>query len=225
MGLPVAARRVIVEARAARTAAIAAEQIRRHAAFIQKHVVTHVAQRLRVLPLASRSGDVSATLFVRVYGFLTAGPNRSMARHSVLSAAVVGSCSRNSAKVVSRRPSPAITPRLRDDASNFALRNYPMQLRNYAITQLRDFATTQCNDPIAQSPNAITQLPNHPMQLPNYAITQLPNLPAPPGSPSPGRTWRPPGRRRHWPGAPPRSPWRRRRSRARASPRRCRRRR
>ena len=67
--LPVAARRVIVEARTARTSAIAAEQIRGDAAFIQKDVVPSVAQRLGLSPLPSRGRDVRSTLFVGVYRF------------------------------------------------------------------------------------------------------------------------------------------------------------
>jgi hypothetical protein len=69
VGLPVAARRVIVETRAAGTAAIAAEEIRGHTAFIQKDVLADAAQRLPGLPLAARRGDVRSTLFVGVYGF------------------------------------------------------------------------------------------------------------------------------------------------------------
>lgn len=67
--LPVTARGVIVQARAAGTAPIAAEEIGGDAAFIQKDVLAHVAQGLRGRPLAARRGDVRATLFVGAYGF------------------------------------------------------------------------------------------------------------------------------------------------------------
>lgn len=67
--LPMTAWRVIVQARAARAAPIAAEQIRRDATFIEKDVLPHVTQRLRVAPLAACPRDVRATLFVGVYGF------------------------------------------------------------------------------------------------------------------------------------------------------------
>ena len=53
---------------AARTAAVAAQEIRRHATFIEEHVVRHVVQGLRVLPVAARVRDVRATLLGGVDG-------------------------------------------------------------------------------------------------------------------------------------------------------------
>ena len=68
-GLPVAAGGVIVEPFAARTAAIASQQVRRHATFIEKHVLAHVAERLPGAPLSPCRGDSRASLFVGVYRF------------------------------------------------------------------------------------------------------------------------------------------------------------
>ena len=67
--LPMTAGGVIMEAGAARAPTIAPEQIRRHAAFIEKHVLPHLAERLPVAPLATFSGDVGPALFVGVDGF------------------------------------------------------------------------------------------------------------------------------------------------------------
>jgi len=69
VGLPMTAGRVIVEPRAAWAPAIAPEQVGRHAAFIQKDVVAHLAQRLPVAPAVTLSHDVGAALFVGVYRF------------------------------------------------------------------------------------------------------------------------------------------------------------
>ena len=69
VGLPVAARRVIAEAHAARTPAVAAQEIRRDARFIDEDVAARVVQRLGVLPPAARRGDVRPALFVGVYRF------------------------------------------------------------------------------------------------------------------------------------------------------------
>jgi len=66
---PMAARRVIPEAGATQAAAVPAEQIRRHAAFIQKDILRHVAERLPAPPLAPSCGDVRPTLLVGVYRF------------------------------------------------------------------------------------------------------------------------------------------------------------
>ena len=60
---------VIVEPDAARTAAIPSQQIGRHATFIEKHVLAHVAQRLPSLPLSPRRGDIRTSLLVGVYRF------------------------------------------------------------------------------------------------------------------------------------------------------------
>ena len=67
--LPVAARRVIVEARASETPTIAAEQVGGDATFIEKDVLPCVAQGQPVSPPAAFSGDVGAPLFVGVYRF------------------------------------------------------------------------------------------------------------------------------------------------------------
>ena len=69
VGLPMATGRVIVEARARGTPAIAPQQIGRHAAFIEKHVLAHVAQRLPRPPLPARRRDIRPTLFVGVNRF------------------------------------------------------------------------------------------------------------------------------------------------------------
>ena len=63
------ARRVVVQASAARTPAVAAQQVRRHAALVQKHILTGIVQRLPVAPVPPLPRDVSAPLFVGVYGF------------------------------------------------------------------------------------------------------------------------------------------------------------
>ena len=67
--LPVAARRVIVEARAAQTAAIPSQQIGRDATLIEKDVLPDIAQRLPPAPPAARRRHVRSSLFVGVYGF------------------------------------------------------------------------------------------------------------------------------------------------------------
>jgi hypothetical protein len=67
--LPMAAGRVIAEPHAAETAPVAAQQIGRHAAFIDKDILPGVVQRQPVAPAAPLSGDVGATLFVGVYRF------------------------------------------------------------------------------------------------------------------------------------------------------------
>jgi hypothetical protein len=58
-----------VEPDAARTAAIASQQVRRHATFIEKHVLAHVAQRLPGAPLSPGRGDIRASLLVGVDRF------------------------------------------------------------------------------------------------------------------------------------------------------------
>ena len=70
MRLPMAARRVIPEAHAARTAAIATQQIGRHARFVDEDVGAGGVERLRGVPLATGGRDVRPPLFVGVYGFL-----------------------------------------------------------------------------------------------------------------------------------------------------------
>jgi hypothetical protein len=67
--LPVTARRVIVEARAPETPTIAAQEVGRDATFIEKDVLSRVAERQPVSPLAAFSGDVGAPLLVGVNRF------------------------------------------------------------------------------------------------------------------------------------------------------------
>ena len=67
--LPVSAGRVIAEPQAAWAAAVAPQQIGRHAGFVEKDEMPGIAERLRLLPVAAGRGDVRATLFVGVYGF------------------------------------------------------------------------------------------------------------------------------------------------------------
>jgi len=67
--LPMTAGRVIAEAGAAQAAAVTAQQIRGHAAFIQKHQLRHVAERLPGLPLPPGEGDIRPALLVGVYRF------------------------------------------------------------------------------------------------------------------------------------------------------------
>jgi hypothetical protein len=67
--LPMAARRMVMQPRPAGAAAIPPQQVGGDAALIEKDVLSYIAQRLQVLPLAARRGDVRTPLFVRVYGF------------------------------------------------------------------------------------------------------------------------------------------------------------
>jgi len=67
--LPVTAGRVIAEAGAAQAAAVPAQQIRRDATFIQKHILLRGAERLPSLPLPPGGGDIRPTLLVGVYRF------------------------------------------------------------------------------------------------------------------------------------------------------------
>jgi hypothetical protein len=60
---------VIVQAGAAWTAPIAPQEVRRHAAFVEEHVLPRIVERLGVAPLPTLRGDVSAPLFVGVNGF------------------------------------------------------------------------------------------------------------------------------------------------------------
>jgi hypothetical protein len=67
--LPMAARRVIAEPGAPQTSAVAAQQIGRHAAFIEEDVLADVAERQPRTPLASGRDDVRSSLLVGVDGF------------------------------------------------------------------------------------------------------------------------------------------------------------
>jgi hypothetical protein len=60
---------VIVQPHPTRAAAIAAQQIGRHAAFVDKHIPVGVVRRLPLAPESSLRGDISAALFVGVYRF------------------------------------------------------------------------------------------------------------------------------------------------------------
>jgi hypothetical protein len=60
---------VIVKPVATRAAAIAPQQVRRDAAFIEKHVLSGIADRQPVPPLLTRRDDIRPALFVGVNGF------------------------------------------------------------------------------------------------------------------------------------------------------------
>jgi hypothetical protein len=66
---PMTARRVIVQARAARTAAITAQQVGCDAALVNEDVPRRIVDRLDVPPLPTLRRDISAPLFVGVYRF------------------------------------------------------------------------------------------------------------------------------------------------------------
>ena len=69
MRLPMTARRVVVEPRPLRTSTVPPQQIGRDAAFVEKDVLPHVAERLPLAPAAPLSDDVGASLLVGVDGF------------------------------------------------------------------------------------------------------------------------------------------------------------
>jgi len=60
---------MVTEARAARTAAIAPQQIRGDAGLIDEDVGARVVERLRVAPLPAGGRDIRPALLVRVYRF------------------------------------------------------------------------------------------------------------------------------------------------------------
>ena len=62
-------RRVIPEPLATRTPPIPAQQVGRHAAFIEEDILTDIAERLPLAPPPTLSGNVGPALFVGVYGF------------------------------------------------------------------------------------------------------------------------------------------------------------
>ena len=66
---PMAARRVIRDARAAQAARVATEQIGRDPGFVHEDVAGRIVERQRLAPSPASGNDVMATLFVRVYGF------------------------------------------------------------------------------------------------------------------------------------------------------------
>ena len=67
--LPVTAGGVIAEAGAVQAATVPAQQIGGDTAFIQKHILRHVAERLPGLPLAAGRRDIRPALLVGVYRF------------------------------------------------------------------------------------------------------------------------------------------------------------
>jgi hypothetical protein len=69
VGVPPPTGGVVAEPGAARAPAVAPEQIGRHAAFIEKDILTDIAEGLRLAPPSTLSGDVGAALLVGVYGF------------------------------------------------------------------------------------------------------------------------------------------------------------
>ena len=69
VGLPVATRRVIANARAAQAAGVAADEIRGHARFVDEDILARVAEWQRLMPPAPGGRDIRPTLFVGVYGF------------------------------------------------------------------------------------------------------------------------------------------------------------
>lgn len=72
-GVPPAVGRVIDHVDPAPAARIATDEIRAHAAFIQKHQPRGVKRRGRLLPQRAGEGDVSAVVFGRAYGFFKVG--------------------------------------------------------------------------------------------------------------------------------------------------------
>ena len=68
-GLPVMMRRVIVHARAAPAPAVAPEEVRRDATFIEKREAGGVNRRGDASPVGPRGGDVGAILFGRAHRF------------------------------------------------------------------------------------------------------------------------------------------------------------
>lgn len=69
VGLPMAARRMIAKPDTAEAPAVAPQQIRGDAAFVEKDVLLGVVQRLVGAPAAALSRDVGPTLFVGVHRF------------------------------------------------------------------------------------------------------------------------------------------------------------
>jgi len=67
--LPMTARGVVVEARAAEAPTIAAQEVGRHPALVDEDVLACVAQRQPGAPLTTLGRDVSSPLFVGVDGF------------------------------------------------------------------------------------------------------------------------------------------------------------
>jgi hypothetical protein len=64
-----AARRVITQSQPARAAPVATQQIGGDTRLVEEDVPARIVQGQRVLPLATRRGDVRSPLFVGVYRF------------------------------------------------------------------------------------------------------------------------------------------------------------
>src|SRR5256885_950077 len=96
-----AAGRVITESHAARAATVASQQVRRHATFIEKDVLAHIAEGLPGAPRPTGRDNVRPSLFVGVYRFfdgqlqaINRSPQGAQRRCG-------GEASRNSASVAS----------------------------------------------------------------------------------------------------------------------------
>jgi hypothetical protein len=69
VSLPMAVRRVIAKAHAARTSPVAPQEIRRDPRFIDEDIGARIVQGLGVLPAPAIGGNVRASLLVGVYRF------------------------------------------------------------------------------------------------------------------------------------------------------------
>lgn len=69
VGLPVAAGCVIRDARASRTAGIAAKQVRGDTRFIDEDILAGIVKWEPIPPTTTSGGDIRTPLFVGVYGF------------------------------------------------------------------------------------------------------------------------------------------------------------
>jgi hypothetical protein len=69
MRLPMATRRVIAGADAARTARVPPEQVGRDTGLVNEDVLARIPEREPVLPAPARGRDISAPLLVGVYRF------------------------------------------------------------------------------------------------------------------------------------------------------------
>jgi hypothetical protein len=67
--VPMAVGRVIPQPQPAWTASIPSQQIGRDARLVHEDITARIVQGQRVLPAPARRGDISAPLFVGVYGF------------------------------------------------------------------------------------------------------------------------------------------------------------
>ena len=69
VGLPVTARRVIADPRAADTARVPPQQVRGDAGFVDEDVLSRIVERERLAPLTPGRRDIRTMLFGGVYGF------------------------------------------------------------------------------------------------------------------------------------------------------------